>query len=265
MRTELDLEAGVLTLGFKSRDRVRAFFERSVGEGGFLLHLTSRLGFRKELRLEATADDGFEFSCRAEVSGVSSVASGRFATAFLLHAWSAGEAERLRLALRTSPRQAEAEPAESEAADEEPAAAGETRGTSPIHRIRAMNPPQRTLLARKADRIERQILLKDNSAQVLQALLTNPRIESRDILQIVKSTHTNAPLLKRIVDDARWGKNQEILALVAKNPKTPSPVAVRLVDKLRTSDLRFMGKINSGLRENVRRAALREYLRRSGS
>ena len=261
MRTELDEAAGELILGFSGRDRVRAFFERSLGEGGFLVHLESRLGFRKEVRIKATTGDGFEFTCRAEVTGVSSIASGRFATAFVLTGWNAGEAERLRAALAA----ASAEPATAGETDGAPAAPGETRGTSPIHRIRAMTPPQRTLLARKADRIERQILLKDNSHQVLQALLTNPRIESKDVVRLVKSTHTNAPLLKRVVEDPRWGKNQEILALVAKNPKTPTPVAVRLIDRLRTSDLRFMAKINSGLRENVRRAALREYLRRSGS
>ncbi len=264
MRTELDTEAGVLTIGLGSRERARRFFERAVGEGGFLVHLRSRLGFRQEIRVRATTDDGFEFACRAEVSGVSSVASGRFATALLLGGWGAREAERLELALGAASHAEAATAAASDEGGGTSAPAGETRGTSPIHRIRAMNPPQRTLLARKADRVERQILLKDNSPQVLQALLANPRIESKDVVRLVKSTHANAPLLKRVVEDGRWGKNQEILGLAAKNPKTPSPVALRLIEKLRTSDLRFMAKLSSGVRENIRRAALREYLRRTG-
>ena len=58
-------------------------------------------------------------------------------------------------------------------------------------------------------------------------------------------------------------ERSEILACVAKNPKTAVPFATRLIDKLRTSDLRVMAKMQSGMREVLRKAALREYLRRT--
>ena len=73
-----------------------------------------------------------------------------------------------------------------------------------------------------------------------------------------------APILQRIASDSRWNGNQEILALVARHPKTPSVFASRLLPSLRTSDLRMMAKMSSGLREIVRKAALREYMRRTG-
>lgn len=261
MRIELDGDGARLTLEFPSREEMRSFFDRAVSEGGLLVPVERELAFRQPVTLCACTGDGASFECAAEVSGVSPTSEGGFATALLLGSWGAAESERLKLALavgaRTGAREAEPEPEAS-------GPAGETRGTSPIHRIRSMTPPERTRLARKADRIERQILLKDNSPQVLQALLLNPRVESKDVVRLVKSTHTNAPLLKRIVEDGRWGQNQEILGLVARNPKTPSPVAIRLIEKLRTSDLRFMAKMSSGVRENIRRAVLREYLKRSG-
>lgn len=141
----------------------------------------------------------------------------------------------------------------------------ETRGAAPIFRIQQMNPNEKARLATRAGRQERQVLLRDSSPLVLQSLLSNPRIEAKDILRIVKSTHANGGLLKRIAEDARWGKNQEILAHVVRNPKTPPPLATRLVDRLRTSDLRMMAKMSGGLREDIRRSALREYLRRSGT
>jgi hypothetical protein len=140
----------------------------------------------------------------------------------------------------------------------------ETSGVAPIYRIQQMNPNEKARLATRAGKQERQVLLRDSSPMVLQSLLANPRIEARDVVRIVKSTHVNGGLLKRIAEDGRWGKNQEILANIAKNPKTPPPLTARLMDRLRTSDLRFMGKMSSGLREDVRRAAFREYLRRSG-
>lgn len=259
MRLEFDAETSELTLDFSHRDGVRAFFERAAGEGGFLVTLRLELAYRHQVGVKARAEDGFEFTCQAEVSGVSKTAAGGFATALLLGSWRATDAERLKLALAVR-----GSDATEDVTDDASAEPGETRGTSPMHRIRAMNPPQRTLLAHKADRVERQILLNDNSPQVLQALMANPRLESKDVVRLVKSAHATAPLLKRVVEDGRWGRNQEILGLVAKNPKTPSPVAIRLLDKLRTSDLRFMAKLSSGVRENIRRAALREYMRRTG-
>ena len=66
-----------------------------------------------------------------------------------------------------------------------------------------------------------------------------------------------------MASDARWGKNREILATVVRNPKTAVPFATRLIDKLRTSDLRVMAKMQGGMREVLRKAALREYLRRT--
>ncbi len=264
MNIELDREAGKLALSFADAQGVRTFFDRAAAEGGFLVSLPSELGFRQTVGVEARSADGVEFACTAEVSGVSKTADGEFRTALLLvGGWGPDQAERLERAVAAA-RGARG----SEAAAGEPSAAapagGETRGVSPMHAIRSMNPNQRTMLARKANRIERQILLNDSSPQVLQALLANPRLAGKDVLRLVKSTHVTAPLLKRIAEDPRWGQNQEILGVIAKNPKTPSPVALRLLERLRTSDLRFMAKLSSGVRDNIRRAALREYMRRTG-
>ncbi|MDX1644307.1 MAG: hypothetical protein R3244_08130, partial [Thermoanaerobaculia bacterium] len=143
-------------------------------------------------------------------------------------------------------------------------AAGEMMGTSPIHRINAMNPRQRAMLATRAGRTERQILLRDKSPLVLESLLNNPQIDSEDVLRIVRSSRVVAPTLQRIAGDARWSSNPEILAVIARHPKTPSVLATRLLPSLRTSDLRMMAKMSSGLREMVRKAALREYMQRTG-
>jgi hypothetical protein len=284
MDVTFDPTARRLGLGLADRAAARTFFAEARRDGGFLVTLADETRFRERLLVVVTTGDGFELDFSGEVSGVSPTSAGGFATAILLTSWGLAEDERLQAALAgsgapgtESPLQSQsragAPPSESEpgegsaAAGSEPEPAvpqGETRGVSPMHRIRAMNPNQRAMLARKADRVERQILLKDTSPQVLQALLNNPRIEGKDVLRLVQSTHTAAPVLKRVADDPRWGKSQEILAVIAKNPKTPAPQAIRMTDKLRTSDLRWMAKMSSGVRENIRRAALREYLRRTG-
>ncbi len=107
----------------------------------------------------------------------------------------------------------------------------EMTGVPPIVRIRRMNVRERMHLATKADRTERAALLRDGSPQVLTGLLTNPRIGAEKAL--------------------------------VRNPKTPAPIALRLVGSLPTEELRKLAKIQSGLREELRKAALRVYLKRS--
>ena len=41
-------------------------------------------------------------------------------------------------------------------------------------------------------------------------------------------------------------------------------LATRLLPALRTSDLRTMAKMSTGLKEVLRKAALREYMKRTG-
>lgn len=268
VEAELERQEGRLTLNFTEARLARAFVERAVEERGFLTPLEEKLAFMERLDVRVLSPDGIDFSFPAEVGKIFDTVSGGYGIAFLLDEWDERKkAEyRLKVGVPAAARAERSPPPErhpqEEAADLE--ARGETRGRSAIHRIREMNPNQKMRLAMRADRTERQILLRDSSPQVLQGLLVNPRLESKDVLRLVKSTHVTAPILQRVVEDGRWGKNQEILATVAKNPRTPTPSAVRLMDRLRTSDLRMMGKINSGLRENIRKAALREYLRRGG-
>jgi hypothetical protein len=115
----------------------------------------------------------------------------------------------------------------------------------------------------KANRGERQILVRDTSPQVLLSLLSNPRVEAGDVLQIVKSTHANAGILQRIASDRRWASNHEIQTAIVRNPKTPPPIAIKLLEQVPTRELRDMAKVGS-LRETVRRAAFRVYQKRTG-
>ncbi len=239
---EVELEPGpLLRLSFEGEAELEEFATRARTDSGFVVPLPAALDLYAKVSVRLASGGETRCELEVEVAQVFSGAGGGFQTAFLL--------DPAAVALR---------PARADHA-------GEVDGTSPIHQIKKMNPSQKARLAARAGRSERQILLRESSAQVLQGLLINPRIEGKEVLQIVKSTHANAAILQRVAGDARWGKNPEILATVAKNPKTPVPFATRLIDRLRTSDLRVMAKMQSGMREVIRRAALREYLRRTSN
>ena len=93
---------------------------------------------------------------------------------------------------------------------------------------------------------------------VLLGLLNNPRLESENVLAIVKSNFATAEIFQRLASDRRWMGSAEIRTAVVRNPKTPTPLAVRLLETLPISELRDLAKMGSA-REELRQAAFRIY------
>lgn len=261
MRALLDPEGSRLTLAFDAKDAARAYLAEVRAVGGLQVALDRQLSqydvVAVHLELEGRTREAF----KSYVARITSSGAESFETAFVVQDWSEACEQQL-LRWLDEPVEGFSQAGENEESAEP--AEGEVRGVAAIHRIQKMNMGQKAIRAQRADRAERQILLRDTAPQVLQGLLVNPRVEAKDILRIAKSTYATAVILQRIAGDARWGKNQEILAAIVRNPRSPTLVVTRLVDKLRTSDLRTMAKMSSGLKEVVRKAALREYLKRAG-
>ena len=135
----------------------------------------------------------------------------------------------------------------------------ELTGASIALEIRRMNVSQRMRLASRAGRLERQILLRDNSPQVLMGLLANPRLDEQEVRDLVRSPHAASGVLQHVAKDRRWSANYEIRLSLVKNPKTPTPLAQRLLPTLRKPDLQTLAK-SSNVRETIKSAALRLYL-----
>ena len=250
MKCTINSEGNSLRIRFDDSEGAEQFLGSAKDDQGFLIQLSQALKLYQQLSVSVGVDGQAEMAFRADVAQVFDKGGDRFDTAFLVSGWQEADFAAWKRKL--------AAPGDSAPHH------GEVTGSSPIHKIRAMNPNQKARLAVRANKTERQILLRENSPQVLQALMLNPQVETKDVLQVVKSTHSDAGLLKRIAGDQRWNKNPEIQVSLAKNLRTPPEIAIRLVPNLRTSDLRFLSKMGSGVRETLRKAAFREYLSRSG-
>ena len=135
----------------------------------------------------------------------------------------------------------------------------ETSGAAIALEIRRMNVSQKMRLATRAGRLERQILLRDNSPQVLMSLLANPRIDETEVRDLVRSPHAASGVLQQVAKDRRWSTNYEVRLSLVRNPKTPTPLAQRLLPTLRKSDLQTLAK-SPNVREAIKGAALRLYL-----
>lgn len=110
-------------------------------------------------------------------------------------------------------------------------------------------PPKETLslqekmhLASSCDRELRFQLLRDPNKQLHLMVLKNPRITLEEVQWAAKLTTLNPEGLKFIGDHLEWGQNATIAAALVRNPRTPIPVALKLVPRLAVADLRALAR-----------------------
>lgn len=252
MQSALDLEAKWLRLRFDSKEQLEKFVRDAVGQKAFMTAVDQSPKPLETYRVEFSCE-GVEFTVPARMVQLFP-GGGALQAAFAIEIWSEEQQAALETALVDGDGSA---PGAGGGSGDE----SESRGASPIFRIQQMDPGARARLATKADRTERRLLRRDNTPAVLMNLLTNPRVGADDVLAIVKSPTANASILQRIAEDRRWTQNTEVKTALVRQPKTPSQLAIKMLDSLRTEDLRQMAKMGS-MRENVRRAAFRIYQKR---
>lgn len=103
-------------------------------------------------------------------------------------------------------------------------------------------------------REERSILLKDPNKEVVFAVLENPKITAIEIEEIVKLRTIPEEAIKKIAQKREWIKNYGVVLSVVTNPKTPIHIAVSLIKKLKTKDLKIIER-NKEVSEAVRSVA----------
>ncbi len=253
MKTTLHATEDLLTLEFDAVGEVEEFFTEVKEQTGFFLQLDRQLAQYHKLTVATTAPPRFDFSFEVEVLQVFPGPNG-CGTAFRL-CWQPGQSQEFDRKLKG---RGAAGGGERGVAQEDHAAV-----SSPLFKIKNMNPSERFMLATKASRTERQILLRDTSPQVLLGLLAHPRIETKEVLTVVKSTHATGAMMDRVAGNRKWMSNPEVQLAIVKSNKTSPLLAIKLLETLRVPDLRIMAK-SSAVREQVRRAALRIYLKRTG-
>ena len=122
----------------------------------------------------------------------------------------------------------------------------ETASTEPEgslwERMRKLTPPQKMLLAPKADRMERALLVQDSDPQVLFSLLKNPRLTLDEVVRIAKSSFLSFQAAELILKTQPWIANLDIRLALMHNPKFPIPFALRLLPTLPDSEVRQIAK-----------------------
>jgi hypothetical protein len=120
-------------------------------------------------------------------------------------------------------------------------------------RLRTMSPSEKMQLALSGNRDERAALLRDNNKMLHVFVLKNPRIGLDEVQAAAKLPQLSPDALKQIAEHREWSVNSTVCSALVRNPKTPLPLALRLIDRVPVSDLRAIAK--GGAREQVVHAA----------
>jgi hypothetical protein len=122
-------------------------------------------------------------------------------------------------------------------------------------RLRGLSQTEKILLAVKADRAERAVLIQDNDPRVLLSVLRNPRLTVDEVVRIAKSSFLNYQIADVIMKTGQWMANADVRLGLVHNPKTPEAFSLRILPTLPDSEVRAIAR--AGTRMSLKQAALR--------
>ena len=157
------------------------------------------------------------------------------------------EEQLARLLATAAPVQIEAE---AEAGDDSP-----EKRQNTWDRIRGLSQMEKLLLAIKAERSERALLLQDNDPRVLLSLLRNPRLTVDEVARLAKSSFLNFQIADVIVKTTQWMSSMDVRLALIRNPKTPPALALQILPSLPESEVRSIAR--AGTNMALKQAALR--------
>lgn len=122
-------------------------------------------------------------------------------------------------------------------------------------RLRNLSQMEKILLAVKAERTDRALLVQDNDPRVLLSLLRNPRLTVDDVIRLAKSSYLTYQIADVILKSPQWSANLEVRLGLIHNPKTPPAFALKILPTLPDNEVRAIAR--GGTSMALKQAALR--------
>jgi hypothetical protein len=122
-------------------------------------------------------------------------------------------------------------------------------------RIRSLSQMEKILLAAKADRTERALLLQDNDPRVLLSVLRNPRLTVEEVVRVAKSSYVNHQIAEVIMKAGQWMASLDVRLALIHNPRTPPAFALRILVTLPDAEVKAIARAGTSMA--LKQAALR--------
>ncbi len=118
---------------------------------------------------------------------------------------------------------------------------------------------QKIHVALHGNKDDRMRVLRDTNKMFHPYVLRNPGLGLDEVLAIAKMSTVAPDLLGTIAANKDWARRPDIAIALVRNPKTPTPAAVRLLDHVSAADLRQLAK-DTHTRPPVQQAARKKLL-----
>lgn len=109
------------------------------------------------------------------------------------------------------------------------------------------------------DKNQRAAILRENNKLFHSYVLRNPQIGLDEVAAIARMTTVAVDVLTFIAGRREWYERPEVAIALVRNPKTPVPLAVRMLDHVGQGELRQLAK-QTGVREAISRVARKKIL-----
>jgi len=126
-----------------------------------------------------------------------------------------------------------------------------------MQRIFKMNVGEKIQLAQKGTREERTLLIRDSNRSVQEAVLNSPKLTENEVDVIARMRNVNEDILRQIAGHRDWVKTYSVAQALATNPKTPIGIAMNLLQRLTTHDLKVL-QTDKNVPEAIRRMARKQ-------
>ncbi len=203
---------------FETEEELRREYQTNLTMGGMRLPTSEKIPLFTALSVTLCGPGGREAGIRASV--VAPLPDG------------------VALALESPPAKLLETLLESPAAEGD----GDVKDPNLWERMRNLPRMEKIMLAAKAERTERTVLLQDNDPQVLYNLLKNPRLTIDEVIRVAKSTFITFQVVELIMKTSQWIANQDVRVALIHNAKTPLPFALRILQTLPESEVRVISR-----------------------
>lgn len=114
-----------------------------------------------------------------------------------------------------------------------------------IQKLQRLKVSEKIRLAMTGDKEARVLLIRDSNRMVQIAIINNPRITEGEVTSIAYSRNVDEEVLRRIANNREWIKLYQVRSALAKNPKTPLAISIKMVQTLPPNDLKELSRSKS--------------------
>lgn len=125
-----------------------------------------------------------------------------------------------------------------------------------FQKILNMSVSQKIERALKGTKEERSLLIRDSNKMVSKAVVNSPKLTDQEAAAIAGMRNIHRDILREMGQNKTFMKKYKIVLSLAKNPKTPQDIVIRLLPRLIDRDIKLIIK-DKGLPEFLRKNALR--------